>query len=454
MKLRFRHLGSALIPSRPTLGRLALCLALMAVTVGFATRAEARSAGFASEQCGGCHRGANVPKITIAPSSNTPALGSTMRLTVTIDVGSARGSGFYLGSTSGKLMPVPGEKTKEGGEGVTHNGTNSATGGKVVFHADWVVPATPGGVDFHAAAIAANMDGGSGGDGSSSMFLPFAYGCSGGTTYYRDFDGDGIGYSDEVFTRSCGKPEGYGETFGDCDDNDPKIKPGAVEICNRRDDNCDGKTDEGLESLMMYPDVDGDGWGRRTATGETKMGCGSERGWGQGGTDCDDNDKAVFPDAPEICNLKDDDCDGRMDEGARAECGIGWCRRLAVGCDGASCTPGKAQKERCNLLDDDCDGDVDEDPDALCEAGLTCRVGRCVDSETAPPVATGGVGGTGEGGSTGAGGSAEEPADAASSSRGCSFLPRPHGKTPFGVCVLLASLCAGIWRKRSRRLRG
>jgi hypothetical protein len=386
MKYRFFKHGR-LVPARTTssiVSKLAVTVlaAMVWLTAGVA---NARSGGFVSEGCSGCHRGGPIPKITITPATMTPMLGQVLRLTVTIDVGSARGAGFYIGATSGKLSPVSGEKTKVGGEGVTHNGTNTASGGKVVFHADWTVPATPGGVDFKAAAIAADMNGNSGGDGASTAFLAFAYGCSTSMTYYRDFDGDGMGYSAEEYTRSCGKPDGYGEAAGDCDDNDPKIHPGSKEVCNRRDDNCDGKTDEGLESVVLYPDSDGDGWGRRTTPEMVMMGCGMAKGWGIEGNDCDDNDKAVFPDAPEICNLKDDDCDGRVDEGARADCGVGWCRRLAAACDNASCTPGKPQKERCNLLDDDCDGEVDEDPDSLCGAGLTCRDAKCVDSGTAPP---------------------------------------------------------------------
>lgn len=424
----------------------ALPLALGCALWLLAGDAYGRSAGFVAEQCGGCHRGnATSPRITITPDNPTPMLGQKVRMTISIEVGAARGAGFYVGTTSGKLSPVSGEKTKAGGEGVTHNGTNTAVGGKVVFHADWTVPATPGGVDFRAAAIAANMDGGSGGDVSMSVFYPFAYGCSTAVTYYRDFDGDGVGYDKEEFTRSCGKPAGYGEALGDCDDNDAKIKPGAKEACNRRDDNCDGKTDEGLESLVLYPDADGDGWGRR-GTGEMMMmGCGMAQGWGIEGNDCDDNNKLVFPDAVEVCNLQDDDCDGRIDEGARAECGEGWCRRLASACDGRLCTPGKPREERCNLLDDDCDGQVDEDSDSLCTDGLTCRDARCVDSETAPlePTGSGGTADAGESVDDSAGtGSGQGP------SPGCSLAHAPRPASALLPLFAACSLVRLLWRRR------
>lgn len=59
-------------------------------------------------------------------------------------------------------------------------------------------------------------------------------------------------------------------------------------------------------------------------------------------TDC------IPPD--EVCNLKDDDCDGEIDEGVSNACG---------GC-------GAVPFEECNGLDDDCDGIVDEDVTNAC----------------------------------------------------------------------------------------
>jgi hypothetical protein len=54
-------------------------------------------------------------------------------------------------------------------------------------------------------------------------------------------DADGDGYAD-CSVLGC---DASGKVCGDCDDHDPAIHPGAVEVCNRRDDNCDGRTDEG-----------------------------------------------------------------------------------------------------------------------------------------------------------------------------------------------------------------
>ncbi|MBU0984159.1 MAG: putative metal-binding motif-containing protein [candidate division Zixibacteria bacterium] len=53
--------------------------------------------------------------------------------------------------------------------------------------------------------------------------------------------------------------DGYTETDGDCDDTDPSVNPGAIEVCNGIDDNCDGSVDEGC--VTYYRDADGDGYG-------------------------------------------------------------------------------------------------------------------------------------------------------------------------------------------------
>ena len=71
-----------------------------------------------------------------------------------------------------------------------------------------------------------------------------------GQTWYKDADSDG--YSDDsTNTSSCERPTGYKvaseltATSGDCDDNDQNRNPGAPEVCNGVDDDCDGETDEG-----------------------------------------------------------------------------------------------------------------------------------------------------------------------------------------------------------------
>ena len=107
-----------------------------------------------------------------------------------------------------------------------------------------------------------------------------------------DIDGDGYG---DPANPACLFPQ------WDCDDTDPDVYPGAIEICeNGIDDDCDGLVDE-LEDCCK--DMDGDGYGD-----PANPACLFSQ-W-----DCDDTDPDVYPGAEEICdNGIDDDCDGLVD---------------------------------------------------------------------------------------------------------------------------------------------
>jgi hypothetical protein len=62
--------------------------------------------------------------------------------------------------------------------------------------------------------------------------------------YYPDDDGDGFGRAIGELETACTPPAGYVENDADCDDRNAAVKPGAVELCNGVDDDCDGKVDE------------------------------------------------------------------------------------------------------------------------------------------------------------------------------------------------------------------
>ncbi len=67
---------------------------------------------------------------------------------------------------------------------------------------------------------------------------------SGCGNYYRDTDGDGHGDPAQPLA-ACALPDGYSENGMDCDDNDASRNPGAMELCNGIDDDCDGEIDVG-----------------------------------------------------------------------------------------------------------------------------------------------------------------------------------------------------------------
>jgi len=157
-------------------------------------------------------------------------------------------------------------------------------------------------------------------------------------TIWEDHDGDG--HLDPVDCPATGD---------DCNDEDAYTYPGAPEPCGGGDQNCSGGTGD-------EADTDGDG--------STDVTC--------GGHDCDDEDPDVRPGAGEECNGKDDDCDGFSDEGfacRRGEadvaclttCGSVGQGRCTSACErpiGSNC---EVPLEECaNGEDDDCDGETDE----------------------------------------------------------------------------------------------
>ncbi|MBC8047954.1 MAG: hypothetical protein H7Y00_14245, partial [Fimbriimonadaceae bacterium] len=72
-------------------------------------------------------------------------------------------------------------------------------------------------------------------------------------TFYIDSDGDGYGNSDSTVENTMLPCPGYAIYGGDCDETNPEINPGMVELCNGIDDNCDGLTDEFI--LTIAPDT-------------------------------------------------------------------------------------------------------------------------------------------------------------------------------------------------------
>lgn len=127
-------------------------------------------------------------------------------------------------------------------------------------------------------------------------------------TYYQDADGDGFGDPDQN-TAACSQPDGYVTNSSDCDDSDMLVYPDAGEICNGIDDNCDGQTDECC--VTYYEDADGDEYGNPD---QSTQACSQPDDYVTDNTDCDDSDASINPDADEVCNAKDDNCNGSTDD--------------------------------------------------------------------------------------------------------------------------------------------
>ena len=201
-------------------------------------------------------------------------------------------------------------------------------------------------------------------------------------TWYADVDGDGYGDAAST-TQACAQPSGFVADTTDCQDLSLHVNPGATEVCDSIDNDCDGTIDESdaAGAPTWYEDADGDGYGTPNVT---QAACSQPSGYTANNDDCNDTTTAAHDGAPEICDGIDNDCDGNADENDATDAGIwyldadgdghGSTSLSASACSqpsgyvvssddcndlNASAHPGGT--EVCDGADNDCDGTVDED---------------------------------------------------------------------------------------------
>lgn len=175
------------------------------------------------------------------------------------------------------------------------------------------------------------------------------------STWYLDADGDG--YGDHETTRlACTRPEDCVrlELATDCDDANDAAHPGAIEVCDELDNDCDELVDEDV-GMTYYADADGDGYGDREVL---EVACEAPSGMVADYTDCDDGSAEVNPGADEVCgDGSDNDCNGLLD------CEDAVCfEDMAFGCGEWPCDDG---------IDNDLDG-LTDCPDDECWGTTPC----------------------------------------------------------------------------------
>ena len=195
------------------------------------------------------------------------------------------------------------------------------------------------------------------------------------TTTTADLDGDGDGYP----------------ASEDCDDTDASVSPEGVEVCDGIDNDCDGEIDppSALDAQTFFTDADGDGFGDAASPFDA---CEPGPEGAENDLDCNDGDALISPDALEVCDEVDNDCDGLVDDADDSldrttggvyyadEDGDGYgdpdneaffCE-AAMGFveDNTDCnddfdTAYPGTNEICDDLDNDCDGLIDDEDDEV-----------------------------------------------------------------------------------------
>ncbi len=173
------------------------------------------------------------------------------------------------------------------------------------------------------------------------------------STFYADEDGDGFG-NPGATALACEASEGWVADLTDCDDTTAAAYPGALEVCDGIDDDCDGEIDEEVLGTF-YADTDGDGYGDPAVPATA---CEASAGWVANATDCDDADAAFNPGAAETCSDPEDyNCDGSVGYADADGDGFAACDE----CDDTNAAIHPTATETCDDADNDCDGTIDED---------------------------------------------------------------------------------------------
>jgi hypothetical protein len=224
--------------------------------------------------------------------------------------------------------------------------------------------------DFGDLSPPAGVTAGTDCDDASPVTFPGAAAIDGPLNCMKDADDDDYGDESTVLPVVPG---------GDCDDGAPAVNPGVPEgpqgdpVCSDTLDNdCDGLVDGDdpvcAGTASACPDADDDGFADCTSDSNCDpagLVCG----------DCDDSVGTVNPDADEVCDNVDNDCDASVDEGFDLDDdGFTSCDLPLADCDDDNQAVNPAAQELCgDGVDNDCDAATEDLFDGDGD-GATCEV--------------------------------------------------------------------------------
>ena len=196
-------------------------------------------------------------------------------------------------------------------------------------------------------------------------------------TYFADLDGDGFGNPNNSQS-ACSPVIGFVTNSTDCNDANALVKPGALELCNLIDDNCNGQVNEGLVFTNYYIDSDLDGYGAGVAINSCTPVLGN---YVANNLDCNNSNANISPNATELCNGIDENCNNLIDDGLAftnyyidsdsdgygAGAAINSCSNPGAAystnntdCNNSNSAIRPNASETCNGIDDNCNASIDE----------------------------------------------------------------------------------------------
>jgi len=226
----------------------------------------------------------------------------------------------------------------------------------------------------------------------------------------NDKDDDCDGKVDETLSRACYGGKAGTSGVGICKSGAQHCQKGkwtacsgeivpAKEVCDGKDNDCNGKIDDTLTVYRFYPDADGDGFGDKKKQPVVKCVFSAPKGHVNNNKDCNDTNKLIHPKAKELCDGLDNNCSGIVDDNSpiltwypdtdgdgfgdndpkksimgcvkdsltictglnKCQSSVSWTRKSGDCCDkDAHVKPGQSQffsqKNKCGSFDYNCDG--------------------------------------------------------------------------------------------------